>query len=145
MIKLYNNADFLFDFQQAGNYTAAANLSPSVIPFSGFLIGVYVAVGTAGVGTPPANAVDILQNEVSIYGGTKITLTAASRFATYVAPAVDPPPVVSGDVFTLKLSGSWGTTASVDLAVTIAFRRRYQSPPSASYQGNFGLDIVYYG
>lgn len=137
MIKLRNVADVVLELTQAGNLTVAANADAILVPFNGKLIGVQAFVGTAGVGT--SGVVDVLQNEVSIYGGTKLTLVAAAREATYVAPANDPVTVSRGDIFTLKVTTAFGTTPSVDLVVALLFRVAKQSAPGASFQGDFGL------
>lgn len=138
MIKLINVADFVQTLRQAGSLTVAANADCVVVPFNGFLIGVYLSVGSAGAGT--SAVVDILQNETSVYGATKLVLAASATVPTYQPLTTDPLPVNSGDVFTLKVTTAFGTTQSKDLAVALLFRRK-NSPPAASYQGNFQTEL----
>jgi hypothetical protein len=138
MIKLINMADELMQLRQAGNLTVAANADATSVPFNGWLIGVMASVGTAGVGT--SAVIDILQNETSIYGATKLVLAAAAKQPAYQPLTTDPLPVSLGDVFTLKVTTAFGTTPSVDLAVQLLFRRK-NSPPAASYQGNFQTEV----
>lgn len=138
MIKLINVADELMQLRQAGNLTVAAHADCTSIPFTGWLIGVMANVNGVGAGTVPS--IDIQQNGTSIYGATKLSFAAASRFATYQPLTTDPLPVTLGDVFTLDVVTAWGTTQSTDLVIQLLFRRK-NSPPAASYQGNFQTEV----
>jgi hypothetical protein len=137
MIKLYNQADFLAYLSQAGALTVAANADAVMSPLTGFLIGIWANIGAVGTGTIPV--IDVLQNETTIWGATKISFPASSRAATYGALTTNPLPVTAGDVFTLVVTTAFGTTQSKDLSLALLFRRAFQSAPSAAILGDFGL------
>lgn len=106
-------------------------------PLTGFLIGVWANISAVGTGTIPV--IDILQNQTTIWGATKISFPASSRVATYGTLTTNPLPVTAGDVFTLNVTTPFGTTQSKDLVIALLFRRAFQSAPSAAILGDFGL------
>jgi len=145
MIRLKNLGEpDLFMFQVPGLLATGTNKDCIVIPFSGFLKGIFAAFGNAGVPTTSNASLDIKQNGTSIFSATPngivFPFASPSRFqGSNSALTSDPLPVTAGDVFSLDAVQYGGGTQPTNLAVALVFTRRI-SPVAATLFGDLQLD-----
>lgn len=146
MIRLKNLGEpDLFMFQVPGSLATNANADSFVVPFSGFLKGVFAAFATAGVPGTSNASLDIKQNGTSIFtatpNGIVFPFASPSRFqGSNSALTSDPLPVTAGDVFSLACVQYGSGTQPTNLGVAVVFTRRI-SPVAATLFGDLQLDL----
>ena len=122
MINLKNKGEELIDLAVAGTQAVANDLAVAIVPFKGFIRGIFARLDTAGT-VSGTQITDVKLNGSSIFSGaTKLNFAAASKTPTYGALTTALTTVNEGDTITLHTTAVNGTPGK-NLAVAINIRR----------------------
>jgi hypothetical protein len=135
MIKVRDKDDFEVFISVLGTQTTGKKYV-FVMPFAGWLKSMYAKLGTAGL--TGNQAVDINDEGVSIFLGTRLTFTSSSVDPVYGDLSTDPHFFSKGDFIDVSVDTIHSGTAAIDLSVVLVFSR---NKPAGIIQGAIEVSV----